>query len=268
MLDISTQRAVKILNAIDMTASAIQESTETGMKRADIVASYGDESYLIEVKTRLENEETARERAISFQKNIHLTSIDPFQNSQEHGRKNSFEAMLKQARKQLVNTRKSDEQYCVVWLNVQGVDSDLKASQAQATFYGMAHLNPHCTNAEEIEPVICYYFDFSSAKRFPELDAVIIEDSEGAYLCLNEFSLNYARFKSSYLFKYFKNAVVDPLRYSMQGTTIALRSDISRTNEDNVLAAIHDQTGHLYYRCRLVRHSAEIAIPFRRNGID
>jgi hypothetical protein len=72
---------------------------------------------------------------------------------------------------------------------------------------------------------------------------------------LNEFSNSYANFRASNLVRKFGKAKLDPIDLAKSSATIALRSNVSRKIQCEVLEEVEKQTGEKYTRVILERNT-------------
>jgi hypothetical protein len=252
-MDDAKQFAMCVLSAIRCRVAEIPESDA---KRADLLATDDDSTYLIEVKQKLDDSALLRDDA------QRMACGEVVFRSASTGHNNRISAILCHGRDQLDLTPGPPDAFRLIWLHVSGIDRDLHWKRAFATFYGRVQLWPKEPPGDRL--VECYYFDYSAARSIPSIDAMILSDHRGLQLCLNEFSQHIDRFCGTALCRRFAegNAVVDPCMLAANGSILVCRAEIPRKDDEDVLNALREQTGVLYAVLRPVRHSASAKVEY------
>ena len=225
----------------------VEEVPVAEEKRADLFAYDSKSGYLIEVK---EKDDTGQHSIFS---EVELPSGKKVTyRSDAHQRLWRFENILKHGRDQLIATPNHEQYFKIIFFHFDGPNSDVLDRRLAYTFYGVANL---ISRYDEGESVNCVYFDYSAAYSLPEINGLMISDAGDLRLAINEFSPNANEFRKSSLVKKFGNAVYDPMLFEADKSTIVLRSDIPRKDENLVLEAVRQQTGIEYLRVVLDRYT-------------
>jgi hypothetical protein len=233
----------------------VEEIPVGDARSADLAIRDGDSSsYHVEVKEKIDTPSVAQEREDC------LARGDVYQQSDLLAHDNRISAILRDAEKQLDATAQHGDAYRLVWFHASGIDADLKARQAFATFYGQVQL--FALEPRQSEIATCYYFDYSAAFAMRTVEALIISDHRGFQVCLNEFSHRANEFRTTPLCKTFceLGCVCDPRSLASEGKIIACRFCIPRKSDDDICSALREQTGVLYKPIRLNRYSASAAV--------
>jgi hypothetical protein len=124
-MEVGKLHATRILTALEFQVEALP----VGVGRtADLLASDGDSSYLVEVKDKLEDEKFAQHR-----RDV-LNSGELFEQCDTLAYNDRISGILFDALKQLEETPKDAGTFQLIWFHATGVDADLKSRQAFATF--------------------------------------------------------------------------------------------------------------------------------------
>lgn len=94
----------------------------------------------------------------------------------------------------------------------------------------------------------------------PSVDAMVVTDGKSLQLCLNEFSPRVSRLAKTNLCRRCSGAVVDPRQVISEGSSIGLYSEVSRRDEEVVLAELQRTTGVLFTALRPTRHSVSALV--------
>jgi len=248
-VEYSKDLATSFFNGLGYSVSQIPETTE---KRADLLVHDGIDHYVIEVKEK--HSTGSQIRSSKFETEAGIVDI----NQEPHKRWNALQKILIDASVQLASTPQEPDYFNLIWFHVISADSDMTARRAIYTFYGVADIVPR---SHEGPGINCVYFDANPAYAMPNVDGLIISENNGAQLCLNEFSMNHERFRSSKLVKVLGESVYDPRSFNESNGKIVLRSNVSRNDESIVLDAVEQQTGVRYVRVHLNRYTFAPADP-------
>lgn len=248
-MEAAKQQALELLTALQFSVEDIPESKA---RRADLRAADASSTYLIEVKQKLDDKDALEADSRGMASGSVARHFDPL------SRNNRVDAILRDARDQLDETPKSNDDFRLLWFAANGVDCHVYWKRAFATFYGFVQLIS--LNPPSSRIVDCFYFDYSAAWSMPTVDAMILVDHDKLQLCLNEFSPRLDAFRASGLCQRLSRAVVDPKRLLTENSIIALHSDISRKNEDVVLDELFRQTGVRYKTLRPQHDSASVMV--------
>lgn len=235
--------ATRFFSGLGYSVAAIPEA---GDKRADLDVHDGENQYIVEVKEKLDTGTQITYSTVDVGPSKIQVGREP------HSRSNRLDGVLKHGNKQLNETPGADRAFNLLWLYTEGGNAEMTVRRALYTFYGVATLIPVSQSGNGVN---CVYFDYSTAFAMPTVDGLIVVESNSHNLCLNEFSPNYSRFKTSRLVSALGAAVYDPLTFENRDGTIVLRSDISRKDEREVLNELERITGIRYTRIQMNRYT-------------
>ena len=224
----------------------VEDIPESDTKRADHDVTDGEDQYIVEVKEKLITDSKARVITMGDAEKPVRATREP------HSRSNRLDGILKHGRKQLENTPSSDAAFKLIFLNSYGHGADMVFRRALFTFYGVRNLIP---DRDDYDSVNCVYFDNSFAYSAPTVDGLILGEDDGFQICVNEFSPKHDAFLDSLMVERFGNAVYSSKKFEEDDDIYVLRSDISRKNENDVLAEIARLTGRTYRTMELNRYS-------------
>lgn len=244
-MDRAREIAAEILRDMGFGVEIIPESTRHREQRADLFVTDGTLKLIVEVKQK-------------FDDHRHMEAGESVLRVTPHSRSNPIDAVFRRATKQTVGTPQDPNTFSILWLHAEGIDADLKSRRAMNTFYGLVPLM-HPSQGNTLVP--CFYFDFNTAFRIQSVHGLAILNHQGLQLCLNEFADGADSFRASPFVHAFRDGLVDPAECEASGTAIALRSDISRKYESDVLRELRRLTGKDYSPIRMERHSASVFIP-------
>lgn len=168
----------------------LEEATDT--RTADFRVADGTTSYLIEVKSKVDDE--------GFY--VKLRSGDPVICDEPRGPRNVMSRIVRDAADQLGSTPADDSEFRMIWFVAEGRDADLQAEQFRSTLYGTADL----LVAGRGEAVRCYYFTYSEFFQLREVDCALITKGGRSLLCVNNLGVRARRLRETKLYKDFESA--------------------------------------------------------------
>ncbi|MBI3132447.1 MAG: hypothetical protein HYZ13_14115 [Acidobacteria bacterium] len=219
MREFSTEHARQCLDAIGLDVRDIK--VVQNEKRADLLATFQQETYIVEAKNRsahtgwLELVQMARSKGAG----THSRDVQPW---------NALSSMIQVAYAQLIATPAPSNAFRILWVVAPHGDADFVLECLKIRFFGLARLV--VIQDSETPPVArdCFHYGRSEFERTPHLDAVILGNIEAGQLLLNCLSKNKDQFKKSYLYKWLHraNAVVDPEEKEADGKAFLIPIDI------------------------------------------
>ncbi|MCF8144245.1 MAG: hypothetical protein K9N21_10020 [Deltaproteobacteria bacterium] len=222
--DIERQAVIEILQDFGFTSSEIPEEPQKG-RRADIRATKGNQSFLIEVKTK----EDHPEFTAALNRSNYL-EIVPYE-KQLH-RSNTFGKIIREGVSQLEQTPDDAHSFKCIWFRaIESLFSDA-FDFMKATLYGTRHLLV-CDKSGRFSHANCFYFDHNEFFKYPSLDAVVLDNGRGAELSVNSFSRRLKEFRCSLLYQLFESgqALTDPHKLEQQNDVLVADTDVSRDKE-------------------------------------
>lgn len=180
----------------------VEKISESDDKSPDFLLKGNGECFLIELKSKFDDENTAR----NIEKTIEQGEVAEFFDIT--GRKNTISKIILSAGEQLASIN-IDVDYRMIWMMAVGRHQNMKKDQFKASLYGTATI----CDLELLQTVPCYYFGFSDFYRTKNIiDAALVSTMTGGEFCLNTYSPNYHKIKKSFLAKKFGNACIDPFQ--------------------------------------------------------
>ena len=225
--DKDTDKVIEILKSLNFSADKISVASQDG-KRADIIAERDENSYLIEVKSRLDHPSLISE--IKESKDFEIVEYE-----KKLCRSNSLSSIINDAVDQLDQTPNVNHAFKVIWFRaIESLIED-EISFIKATLYGKKHLLARDKNGK-ISHAECYYYDFNDFFEHQTLDAVILDNGQGLELCVNDFSNRVEEFRKCSLFRLFSdnNSVIDPVILKSMNQIYVADTNVSRNNEPAV----------------------------------
>lgn len=189
-----------LLERAGFTVERIDEADE---ERADYRLIRGDERYVLEVKSRLDD----AERVQAHNQRLDETGYGEWVERVEP--KRAISELLRKAVRQIDSVARTDE-LRITWLSALGGERGLQFDLFYATIYGRVDMIvPPRANGTTLVP--CYYFDESAFFRHrTQLDAVAIFDGRRARLCINDLGPSAERVRRCSLRDFFEPGVLDP----------------------------------------------------------
>lgn len=202
--------------------------TETEVKTPDFCVTIDSETYLIEVKEKLDNPSTKKEM-LSY-----LEDGELFETSLSLESTGSIEKILSIANGQIKEAINDESYFLITWIHCSGMHDKAIEEQIISTIYGSKYL---WDNSEKGITARCYYFGHSRFFRYKNtLDAVIITNKDNMMqLCLNNYSPRYEKIKESKLAQVFIEGLLDPFVLDAEGKGFLADTDIDRNDERKIL---------------------------------
>jgi hypothetical protein len=249
-MEIGKRLAIRLLRGLRFGVEEIPVVGDD--RRADLRVTDHKDTYHIEVKDKLESPERVKERTeVLMRGDFYEPPPDPLAYN------NTIMGILRGARDQLDRTPKTPNTFQLIWFYFDGVDADTKYRQAMATFYGQVNLSALHPNRNK--STWCFYLDYNAAFEMPTVDALILQDRESLQVCLNDFALRTAEFRSTQFCREFhmRGHIFDPIELEGTGDLITYRGHIprKRQNEATILKEIREQTGVTYITNQLNRYT-------------
>ncbi|HCM9379166.1 TPA: hypothetical protein N5L74_000014 [Enterobacter hormaechei subsp. xiangfangensis] len=216
-----------VLKYFDLTVRKIPIENDVNKRRLspDFVVSDGEHKYLMELKTKFDNESVkdARKRGMNEKLVYHeITSTE---------RKNNIRTIIKEAAKQLLARRDQENaDFCIIILLATGVNEILFREQFKNSLYGKVKL---LVKGDFVDVKECFYYTNSDFFNYRDiLDGAILIGENNLTLCLNNLSPRYLALKKSSLTQKLLHGVTDPLKLENDNKTFLIDDDIDRDNAD------------------------------------
>lgn len=220
MRELSTEHARKQLSLMGFAVSDI--GIVPNEKRADLLASFEEEEYVIEAKLR--------EPHSKWKSLIEDVSKNGTSNiSRDVKPWNALSSTIKEAYLQLQDTPASPNAFRLLWIVAPHNDSEFVIKCLKIRLLGTADLV--IINGFDCQPSIkkCYHYFSNDFERSPQLDAVVIGDKKSGQLLVNCYSKNKATFRASKLYTFLdkSNAVIDPEIHSKDGSYLIISTEFN-----------------------------------------
>ena len=213
----------------------VEQLLERGEPTPDLLAVHQGERYVIEVKSKRDNEELLREEAklLAGGKLVkHFAKV---------GHTVPIARVIESAVKQIRRLPPRDSDFRLIWLHAEGLRSNLQLEQFHVTLYGTTRI----IDIEEQSSRLCYYFYHNELHKFRhELDGVILADWDGGQLCLNNFSPRYASLRQSFLASSaLKGGICDPEELERAGEVFIADGPEDRSDPEAVIGFLQKKYG-------------------------
>jgi len=224
----------------------VKKISEGDKKSPDFFVNGNGERFLIELKSKFDDEGTVR----NIERTLAQGEVAEF--SDITGRKNAISKIICEASEQLASID-IEVDYRMIWLMAVNRNQKMKKDQFKASLYGTATI----CDLDLLQTVSCYYFGFNDFYRTKGvIDAALISTMEGGEFCLNTHSSpNYPKIKESFLAQKFGSACRDPFKEEKEKNTVIVDADIDRRDKQLVLKylrakynrkKLQDMHGHYY----------------------
>ena len=193
-------------------------------RRPDLIATFGEELYLIEQKTKGDDPDE-REREFESLKTEKI--IDRAKPLQPRG---ALSAILRDALQQIEAHPDAPRAFKVVWMTTWG---DWRRANTDSLFkglYGSQYVFDVDNSGQGMKD--CYYIGFSDFRRYCEIDAVVVVDGDTLQVLVNEFSPRYDAFIASRLLHAFRQGTHNPRSVVADGDAYSL-SDYAGDRRDS-----------------------------------
>jgi hypothetical protein len=209
---------------------------QRGQKTPDLLVETDGEKYLVEIKTKQDDESRLREEA------DRLSAGEVVLVASWWGPKNVIDGIVKEGVEQLISYADAGVMR-LLWLHAVGRDGESQVEQFFHTLYGVTNIIDIFDRSLNRQ---CYYFYNSSFFRFREsLDGAVLSRLSGqTRLLLNSLSPRYQQLRHSRLAQSFANAVVNPVVLEETGKIMIADCDIDR----NDLGAVKSFLQEKYHR--------------------
>ena len=213
----------------------VEKIPESNCDSPDFLVTDNQNTYLIEFKIKLDEDGFEQRREETLERG------DPINIVEGMGRDNVISKRIKKGSKQLDIREHQDADFRIIWYHAAGRFAKAHFDQLIATFYGSADI---VVPGEEGSTLPCLYFTFSDFyKHKTSLDAAILTYTDQAQFCLNNYSPNYEKLKTTKLFNTFIGGIYDPLLEESKGNAYIADCGIDRHKGAEVLEYIEKKYG-------------------------
>jgi hypothetical protein len=216
-----------IVNLEGMGFTVLPLEERIGRKTADLLASKSGEKFLIEIKTKSDDQGEFEEQL------KRLCRGEVVMRHEYWGPKNTIARIIRSGVQQIEAHTSDEYDFSLLWLHAEGIDADSQFKQFEFTLYGRTNVFSLRDQSFDYD---CYYFYDSAFYRWRALlDGAILSVENQAQLCINTYSPKAVAFRTSEVVKAFGKGVLDPLKLESEGKAIVADCDVDRRNESSVI---------------------------------
>lgn len=201
--------AHEYLEGLGYQVEVIPTSDHDRKKEADFIVSYDGHIAIVEAKLKEDDQKIAEEKERT------LASGEVSIVEGKLGRNETISGVIRTAAKQLSSSSDKKHDFKIISFVATGSNEKTKAGQFKDTIYGSTSI----IHGSTYKP--CYFYRNSDFFRRRIIDGAIVGYifNREIYLelCLNPYSNNYEKLKSSSFIKPFKTAIIDPIELERQG---------------------------------------------------
>lgn len=242
--DPERDNVINILKSIGYHVKEIEESPRE--KRADLRVLKNGEVYIVEVKSRLENQ-----RLVNKLKTVKPGEI--IENIDSLGKSNTLSAIIEEAYEQINATPKDERNFRCIWFRVTAVlGIENAGSKMESTLLGTR--DAWVNGREDLIP--CYFAGYGDFFRYEDIDGVIIDKGNKAKLIVNPFSPRYNVFEKSSLCILFKekDAITNPKYEEKEGSAYIVNTKLNRRNDSEIISYLNNKYS-IEVKCLINLHS-------------
>lgn len=215
----------------------IPEVQGAGENRADLLAVSMNDTLIVEVKSRLDED--------GFAEQVNRTTSGQHVGFQHKIQRNeTLSKAIKHASRQIEKTRaKFPNAFGVVWIRPQQAFGLFESEESTlATLLGVrfAHVtDPHgSSNFRK-----CYYCGFSDFYRYRNIAAVVFNKASDGLLIPNEWCPESNAFRTTLLYRDYEKAgaIFDPTTEEATCDALILRREADFKHPDSIAQALHEQ---------------------------
>lgn len=223
--EISKQHAQELLESLGYAVASI--ATVTNDKRADLFATFGEETLVVEAKSKAEHKEY-----------LALMKVAAIQGSCSIARKelawSSLSSFVEGAHRQLQATPAPTAASRIFWIPCLHDDWDFLFAAFEHRLYGTVELSAvkvPVSLSQMPEIRTCFYYDHADFLRYKDIDAVVLAGPEGELrMLVNEYGTRVQHLRQTHIYDIMRscNALIDPTTRCVDGKALAI-SDSSAT---------------------------------------
>jgi len=232
-VDPDTQIVQQRLEAMGYKLKPVDHPGPNG-KSADLWAHVDTDCLVVEVKSRVDDAETAEQLRRAPVGEI-------LEREGDLGRKNRLSCVVEEASRQIADSHHHYPGVGVLWFRATPrIGFDDSEHQLQATLLGIRDLA--WMRGDDSGATRAFAATYSDFYLFPNIDAAVLEVEDKGRLLLNPFSRRKAALTSTCFYRFFANtgAVLDIDELSAPKAFI-VRGDVDRGDENAVRKALCDQ---------------------------
>lgn len=206
-----------------LVAEKIPESNE---ESPDFLVEIGSETVLIELKTKIENDDLQEHREKAFDED------QPFSKETVIARSNAVSKRIRKASRQLIAQKnRHNADYCFVFLLADGFYLSEQIGIFETTLYGDKDIIPM---GDDFDTGIkkCFYYSNSDFFNHRDIiDGAFVLGGEFGRLCINSLSHSYNSVIRSSFVQIFRPGVLDPVELESRGKAMIMDSPIDRSDD-------------------------------------
>lgn len=220
----SDRIARECLEDLGYQVEVIPTSDHDRKKEADFIIGYDGHIAILEAKLKEDDKKTAKEKESA------LASGEVSIVEGKLGRNETISGVIRTSAKQLASSSDKEHDFKIVSFLATGSNVKTKADQFKDTIYGSTSIIHGSTYK------LCYFYRNSDFFRRKVIDGAIVgyifNGKISLELCLNPYSNNYEKLKTSSFIKPFGTAIIDPVELERQGLAYIPDENIERKLND------------------------------------
>lgn len=222
-MSIEEDYVINFFSAYGLRAVKIPESSE---ESPDFLIECGDERILVELKTKVDNNDLIEKIERHFEKD------EIFQRSTIIARSNAISKRIRKASNQLSTQKeKLEADYCYVFLLANGKYQSEQLGVFETSLYGDKYIIPMEGDFDKRIKRCFYYTNSDFFNNREVLNGAFILGGKFGRLCVNSVSSNYLKVVKSAFVDVFRPGVLDPVELEKEGKAYIVDTDIDRSDD-------------------------------------
>lgn len=233
------------MTSFGFSVKAIPVAKQQRQKRADFMAAWEAEQYVVEAKFRKPHEDW-----IALDREAMATGAAERVRFYDRTVLGTLSGKIRDGCKQLLNTPSESNAFHILWFRPLLEDVTFAVGCLRRQLLGVRQVFvyyreffdsigvPNIGSASQEPPLLnCYHFDNNDFERHPALDACVISTHEQRTLCVNHFSPKSDLLRHGHLYAAFQEhgQVVDPTLEERAGAALMVDRDFSGKRDRGTL---------------------------------
>lgn len=230
-------------------------------KRADLMATYQNETHVVEAKGKAPTQAFRDFRADVAKAGC--ASIVRYLESWS-----CLSDIVKDAEAQLLITPAPQRAFRLLWISCEHDDADFVLQLFKIRLYGLATLTVWRPPGPSFQGTVrCFYYWHNDFWQCRGIDAAILAGTNRCQLCVNEFGNGYAELRNSHLWRMFRDAkaVCDPMELEQNGEAFAIRDSIPRNDQRALWQYVRDHYGAMTSVMLQSQFCGELFVPIEKD---
>ena len=240
---------------LESVGAKVEPVERSGDRTPDFQIWFGTVHYIVEVKTRTEDDDRARHRREALQRG------DVAADSLELRRSNTISGIIADGVDQL-DAFDGPVAFRVLWVHTDGMFSESYKLQFFNALYGSTRLYDFYDKQFKVDGL--YFRDSDFFRYRDSLDAAVSTMQVGEvcklFCYLNDQSPRFDAIRTSPLVNAFPERLYDPIVQEAAGEALIVRGDVNRGNAAAVLAHLHKLTGRRLHHADFTHATAIVSV--------